>query len=198
MRARFVLAVAAALLGAPAPAMAAGPQDAASPAYAREERSLGGGARLFLESVVIEGTALTDAMREATDLASLAGANVSRVQGEAGAVQFKTIGRRMTAVNQLGWVVIQYTIWQEFGYDGTKITHAPPPTFDYNANWGWTLRSHTEAARWLAKPTYRTSRGDYLFDQDVWTPYGSIGLGELSGWVAVFYRGTGSWTGANS
>ncbi|HSL70985.1 MAG TPA: hypothetical protein VK864_12135 [Longimicrobiales bacterium] len=105
MRARFVLAVTAALLAVPAPAAAAGPQDASSPAYAREERALGGGARLILESVVIEGTALTDAIREATDLASLAGANVSRVQGQAGAVQFKTIGRRMTAVNQLGWVV---------------------------------------------------------------------------------------------
>lgn len=200
MGARFILVAAAALLATPGPALAGGLSSPQAPPYARDERALGAdGARLIYESVAIEGM-LTDEIRQAADLAALieSKAPVAVAGPSAQTVQYKTIGRRMTAVNHLGWVVIQYTIWQEFGYDGTKITYSPPPTYDHQANWGWSLISHAETARWISKPTYRTSRGDFGFEQEIWSPYGYIGLGKLSGWVAVFYRGTGAWTGTNS
>lgn len=200
MRAHLILVAAATLLAAPMPALAGDSSGTAPTAYVREERALGAHSRLIYESVAIEGARLTDAIRATADLSALAGTHASGASAAVAVqtVQYKTIGRRMTAVNNLGWVVIQYTVWQEFGYDGTKITYAPPPSYDYQANWGWRLASHSETARWITKPTHRTSRGEFLFEQEIWSPYGSIGLGKLSGWVAVFFRGTGAWTGANS
>ncbi|MGH2357490.1 MAG: hypothetical protein ACRDGJ_05685 [Candidatus Limnocylindria bacterium] len=200
MKSRIFLLAAAVLLALPKPALASGPPGAVSDGYARDERALGAdGSRLIYESVAVEGTLLTDELRRAVDWTTLGSrrALTDAAQG-AQSVHYKTIGRRMTAVNNLGWVVIQYTIWQEFGYDGTRITYGPPPTYDQQANWGWRLVSHAESSRWITKSTYRTSRGDFAFEQEIWSPYGYIGLGKLTGWVAVYFRGTGAWTGTNS
>lgn len=50
-------------------------------------------------------------------------------QSSVPATAYKTIGRRFSAFNSLGSLVIQYTIWQEFGYNGTwSRRHRRVPT----------------------------------------------------------------------
>ena len=172
--------------------------------YLRTESALGSGARAVVESISFDGTALTSGMRQADDWAALAIRGIRRVDvqaptdgGPAAATSYKVIGRRYTAYNGIGWVVLQYTVWQEFGYTGSAITWYASPYFDAQANWGWELRSHAESAAWVTYPTYRRSRGDFFFKQSFWTPGGNNNQSELNGWVALYYRANGSWTATN-
>lgn len=187
----------------PSAAQAGGSRLAAA-RYLRTESALGGGARAVVESISFDGTTLTFGMRQADDWASLAARGVSKADvqaptegGSTGATSYKVIGRRYTAYNGIGWVVLQYTVWQEFGYNGTAITWYPSPYFDAQANWGWELRSHDETAAWITYPTYRRSRGDFFFKQSFWTPAGNINQSEIDGWVALYYRANGNWTATN-
>jgi hypothetical protein len=175
-----------------------------STGYARRDVELGGGAHATLESIVFQGSLLTSTMRHSQDWAALAAHGVSEAETKAAseahpgtATAYKVMGRRYTAFNSIGWVVVQYTIWQEFGYTGSAISWFPAPYFDAEANWGWELRSHTEAATWIVNPTYRRTRGDFFFKQALWTPVGNINQSEVDGWVALYYRANGSWNGTN-
>jgi hypothetical protein len=156
------------------------------------------------ESIALDGTILTDEISTATDWEALAATGVENPSvttlggATIQATTFKTIGLRLTVFNSLGWVVIQYTIWQDFGYDGSRITYHPAPYYDHQANWGWSLKNHTETAWWVRNPTHRASRGWYYFKQEMWTPFGNIGLSERSGWVRVDYHGDGRWTSSGS
>jgi hypothetical protein len=207
MRLRTSLVVAlVAMLALPATTLAANPNKAPpdpGTTYSREEVPLGEGAFGVYESIALDGTLLTDEIRSTADWQALAATGVenpSAMTAEGVTIQatsYKTIGRRYSAYNIFG-LVIQYTIWQEFGYNGSSITYYPKPTYDHVANSGWTFKSHSETAWWVTSPTHRASRGNYYFKYEVWTPFGNIGWNEMSGWVRVDYYGSGSWTGSNS
>lgn len=207
MKLRISLIVAlVAMMALPTTTLAANPKKAPDPGttYTREEVPLVDGAVAIYESIVLDGTLLTDEIRTATDWETLAATGVehpSVTTAEGVVIQataYKTIGRRFSAFNSLGWLVIQYTVWQEFGYNGTNVTYYPAPTYDHQANWGWTMKSHSETAWWVSNPTHRATRGNFYFKYEVWTPFGNIGWNEKSGWVRVDYYGSGSWTGSNS
>jgi len=210
MKSRVILILAVLLsLLLPSTASAAGPKKApAAGTYTSSVTSLGDdGAYQSIDTIALSGTLLTDQIRSAADWSALAAAPLDQTDATASvqaagaqalaATSYKTIGRRYTAYNSIGWIVIRYTIWQEFGYNGTNITYYPPPTYDHQSNWGWSLLSHSETAWWITSPTYRTSRGNFFFKQGVWSPFGDIHLSEVSGWVQLYYRGNGTWTGTN-
>jgi hypothetical protein len=203
MRIRALLTLALMLsLVLPSTAQAGGARHSPT-GYARRSMDLGGGGHATVESIAFDGSVLTSSMRQADDWAALAAHGVSKaemripVEGTPDGTSYKVIGRRFTAFNSIGWVVVQYTIWQEFGYTGSAISWYPAPYFDAQANWGWELRSHAEAATWIVNPTYRRTRGDFFFKQALWTPVGNINQSEVNGWVALYYRANGSWTGTN-
>lgn len=167
--------------------------------YTREESPLPEGATEVYESIVVLGP-LTPELRAIADWQTIADQGSFRIGVNAAdaAVNYKTVGFRYAAYNALGWLVIQYTIWQEFGYDGTKITYFPSPTYDHAANWGWSLKSHSESHWWITNPTYATARGTYFFKQEFPTPFGGIGLQEKSGWCQVWIRGNGTYSGSGA
>ncbi len=208
MKSRAVLLAIAVLIALPTTVGAASPVRVDQPGtYSKETIPLGQDAKgreihATLESIEVNGL-LTAEMRAATDWRALA--SVSRPSTAVAplgrvvtaATSYKTIGRRYTALNFIGGVVIQYTVWQEFGYDGRNIVYTPAPTKDHIANFGWTLTSNKEQPWWISAPTYRASRGTFAFKRMIWSPFGDIGVGEKSSWVQVNYRGTGSWSGQN-
>jgi hypothetical protein len=206
MKVRALLVALALLIALPATVAAADPVRVNEPgSYTVERISLGTdsqGREVFalLESIVVNGR-LTETMRGSGDWRALANQRpATRAPLSAvvtAATSYKTIGRRYTALNYLNGVVIQYTIWQEFGYDGRNIVYTPAPVKDHIANFGWSLTSHSETAWWITPPTYRASRGTFTFKRLIWSPFGDIGVGEKSSWVQVNYRGSGSWTGSN-
>lgn len=207
MKSRAILFAFALLIAMPTLVAAAKPTNAGT--YAAQRMSLGtdsngGEPYALFETLVLDGTLLTSSIEAATDWRALAAQPQNKAAAQASipvaavaATSYKTIGRRYTAFNSIGWVVISYTIWQEFGYNGSKITYAPPPSYEHDANWGWELKNHTETAWWITNPTYRASKGTFFFKQGVWSPFGNINLSEKSSWVQVNYRHTGAWTATN-
>jgi len=101
-----------------------------------------------------------------------------------------TAGCRLTAYNFLGLVIYSYTIWQEFSYDGVRITSFPPESSSSVAYWGWALTSDRHYHWWVRSPYTAAAKGEYAFTQYVaGQPFQS-----RSGWVQVNISGDGSWS----
>ncbi len=169
--------------------------------YTRSVQPLTGGAYEVRESIEINGM-LADAIRKVQDWRTLQGQTMpapsSATTLTAATVSYYSAGMRYAAYNSFGSLVIQYTIWQTFGYDGTNITYFPASTYDSVANYLWTLTSHHESHGWITSPTFAQATGTYSFSQSAPSPWGNIGFSSKSGWVEVFIHGNGSYSGTGS
>ncbi len=105
--------------------------------------------------------------------------------------------RRYAAFNSGGQLVLEYQLYQTFGYDCVSIFYKAAPTYTHVAKYGWSLVSHDESAWWVDRPVHRRTHGEYWFRREILTPEGNIGLSEFSCWLGMDYQANGMWQGTN-
>jgi hypothetical protein len=90
-----------------------------------------------------------------------------------------------------GGTIYSYTIWQEFGSNGSTINYLPPQTFSATTDVGYSLTSNS-TQHWWINTTHKdaAARGTWTFTQYIsGQPFRSF-----SGWTQVQVKYNGTWS----